>query len=53
MEQKFEKVYSLTFDTQEKAAEVLDSLQFTYKSALYNYHFGGHFTPNQFIVTFP
>lgn len=53
MEQKFEKVYSLTFDTQEKAAEVLDSMQYTYKSALYNYHMGGQFTPNQFIVTFP
>ena len=53
MEQLFEKVYSLTFDTQEKAAEVLDSMQYTYRSALYNFHMEGQFTPNQFIVTFP
>ena len=53
MEQKFEKTYSISFDSHEKMAEALNLMQYQYRSPLYEWHAQGQCTATEFIVTFP
>ena len=53
MKQKFEKTYSISFDSHEKMAEALNLMQYQYRSPLYEWHAQGQCTATEFIVTFP